>query len=372
MTDTLRKAISALSGLTLCGILVAGLWPFHSPKNQVHWLANQNGLHFGRHGTILSSGLLESASPDGPSCSLEIWLEPVSAWKTGTVFAFYDPSSHRQFSLQQNYTDLALQRDIGDGYQQTNLTIGEVFRRKQVFITVNSDGRDTAIYIDGNLVARSSRFGLTGQDLTGKLILANSPLQGNSWPGHLRGLAIYTKELTADKVGQHYHDWTQKGKPNLSDNERALALYLFDEHTGITIHNQLRSGIDLYIPDRYLVVDQILLEPPWKELHRQRNYLDNVLINVAGFIPLGFCFSAYLISVRQLEYGVFATIVFGAIVSLTIEVLQAHLPTRDSGVTDLITNTLGTGVGVILYRAAALPMARAFSRKTLGAIETVK
>ena len=360
---SLRKVISVLSGLTLCGILVAGLWPFHSPKNQVHWLANQNGLHFGRYGTILSSGLLGSANSDGPSCSLEIWLEPASAWKTGTVFAFYDPSTHRQFSLQQNYTDLALQRDIGDGYQQTNLAIDEVFRRKQVFITVTSDGRDTAVYIDGNLVARSLRFGLTRQDLTGKLILANSPLQGNSWPGQLRGLAIYTKELTADEVGQHYHDWTQKGEPNVSDNERALALYLFDEHTGNSIHNQVRSGIDLYIPDRYLVVDQILLEPPWKEFHRQRNYLDNVLINVAGFIPLGVCFSAYFTSVRRLKHGVLATIVFGAIVSLTIEVLQAHLPTRDSGVTDLITNTLGTGVGVTLHRAAALPLARALAAR---------
>jgi len=370
-SDTLRKAISALSGLTLCGILVAGLWPFHSPKNQVHWLENENGLRFGRYGTILGSGLFEAASSDGPSCSLEIWLEPASAWKTGTVFASYDPSTHRQFSLQQNYTDLALQRDIGDGYQQTNLA-DEVFRRKQVFITVTTDGRETAVYIDGNLAARSLRFGLTVQDLTGKLILANSPLQGNSWPGRLRGLAIYTKELTADEVGQHYQDWTQKGEPNVGDNERALALYLFDEHTGNSIHNQVRSGIDLYIPDRYLVVDQILLEPPWKEFHRQRNYLDNVLINVAGFIPLGFCFSAYFTSVRHLKHGVLATIVFGAIVSLTIEVFQAHLPTRDSGVTDLITNTLGTGIGVTIYRAAALPLAQAFSRKTLGAIETVE
>src|SRR5271166_1315282 len=371
-TYTLGKAISALSGLTLCGILVAGLWPFHSPKNQVHWLANQNGLHFGRYGTILSPGLLESASWDGPSCSLEIWLEPASAWKTGTVVAFYNPSTHRQLPLQQDYTDLVLQRDIGDEYQQTNLIIDEVFRREQVFIAVTSDGRETAVYIDGNLVTRSLRFGFMLQDLSGKLILANSPLQGNSWPGQLRGLAVYTSELTADEVGQHYQDWTQKGEPSVSDNERALALYLFDEHTGKGIHNQVRSGIDLYIPDRYLVVDQILLEPPWKEFHRQRNYLDNVLINVAGFIPLGFCFSAYFTSVRHLKHGVLATIVFGAIVSLTIEVLQAHLPTRDSGVTDLITNTLGTGLGVILYRAAALPLARAFSRKTLGAIETVK
>jgi VanZ family protein len=352
--------------LTLCSILVAGLWPFHSPKNQVHWLENENGLRFGHYGTILSSGIFERTSSDGPSCSLEIWLEPASTWDTGTLIAFYSPLATRQFSLHQSYTDLALQRDIGDQPQQSNLGemhVHDVFRKQQAFITITSDGQGTAVYIDGQLVTRSPGFRLSTKDLTGKLIVATSPLQSDSWSGQLRGLGLYRSELSAAQIAQHYEDWTQKAKLTFTGDEGALALYRFDEHAGKIVHNQVRSEVDLYIPDRYMVVHQALLESPWMEFHRRGTHLDDILINIGGFVPLGFFLCAYFTSVPQVKHGVWVTIAFGAIVSLTIEILQAYLPTRYSGVTDVITNTFGTGVGVALYRVVALPLVRALAPK---------
>jgi len=361
-----RQVIGALAILTLCGILVAGLWPFHSPKNQVYWLRNGNGLRFGDYGTILSSGIFESVSSDGPACSLEIWLEPVLPGNGGTVAAFYSPSPRRQFSLQQSHYDLALQRDFEDPHhhgQRVVRSADEVFRKKRLFVTVTSDGRDAAVYVDGHLVTRLLGFGLSIQDLTGKLIVANSPLQNYSWSGQLRGLAIYRSELNATQVAQHYDDWTQKGKPAVAENERALALYLLDEHSGTIVHNRARPGIDLYIPERYLVVDQMFLESPWKEFHRQWSYLKYLLVNIAGFVPLGFFLFAYFSAAPRMRCAALATVILGSVVSLTVEVLQAHLPTRDSGVTDIITNTLGTFVGVVSYRATAGPLARVAAKR---------
>ena len=123
---------------------------------------------------------------------------------------------------------------------------------------------------------------------------------------------------------------------------------------GNIAHNKMNSGSDLYIRQRYFVLHAPLLEAPWDEFQPSWSYWKNVLINIAGFIPLGFFFCAYFSSIRGLDRAVLATIVFGGVVSLTIEVLQAFLPTRDSGMTDLITNTLGTGIGAVLYTCGSV------------------
>ena len=173
-------------------------------------------------------------------------------------------------------------------------------------------------------------------------------LADNGWQGQLRGLAIYNRELTAAEVLQHYDAWTRNQQAEIK-NEGPAALYLCNEGAGNVVHSQTNSGNDLHIPERYFVLRAPFLELPWDEFQPSWSYCKNVLINIGGFVPLGFFFCAYFSSVRRLNRAALATILLGGVVSFAIEVLQAFLPTRDSGMTDIITNTLGTGIGAMLY-----------------------
>lgn len=366
----MRTKIPALLCLAvLCGILLAGLLPFRGPRNGVIWLGNQNAIRLSGRSTLWSSGSFAPQSlAEGTSCSLEIWLQPDLPRDSNAILSFSTAENPLQLTLHQYISLLILQTGTpGKRTPASTIGIDGVFHQGTlVFVTIAFGPQQTAMYVNGAL-SRTFSQSRIGKDCAGQIVLGTSPVLDDSWAGQLRGLALYGQELTPDEVRHHYESWTTQGRPELSDQERVIALYLFTEHSGNVVHNSVPGGIDLYIPARYALVHQIFLCPFWEEFKFRRSYFKDLLINIAGFMPLGFFFYAYWSSVRPIRRAALVTTAFGLAVSLTIELLQSVIPTRDSGTTDLITNTLGTFLGVRLYgwSVARSVLARIYAAKLL-------
>jgi hypothetical protein len=348
------KLLSLACFAILGGILVAGLWPFHAPRNQVHWLLNNRGLWFGRHGTALSATEFKAQNASGSkACTVEIGLAPAITWDRRTILAFYATNHTIPFSLHQLERDLLIERHLGGLNRQIGaekLCVGGVFRRdRAALIDITSNGRETVVYVNGLRAAESSEFAFSSKDLAGELVLANSPVMDDSWSGVMKELAIYNLFLTQQAALLRYQSWAETGSPAPALGGRPVALYFFHVAAGRVIRNQAAEGPDLYIPRQFTVPDQIFLERPWSEYQSELSYWKNVFINIVGFVPLGFFFFPYFSLVHRSRRSAMMTLLLGAAVSVTIEVLQAYLPTRFSGMTDVFTNTLGTAAGVGVY-----------------------
>ncbi len=145
-----------------------------------------------------------------------------------------------------------------------------------------------------------------------------------------------------------------------------MALYMFNEHHDNTIVNLMDSTNNLIIPDRYFALHPIFLSSVTRDYQPTWEYWHDIGVNIAGFIPYGFFVAIFWSEVRTIKHPVAAALFFGLLLSLMIEILQFFLPTRSSGTTDLITNTLGTVIGVMIYRSKLSQSLLARVRRQFG------
>jgi hypothetical protein len=344
----------------LCGIFVAGLWPFCGPANQVGWSAEGNGIEFGQHGPGISLGRFElRPGQDNSAGSVEAWLEPHKMAPSETLLAF-DTKEHPggPFMLEQRADALVVERHNIDarGICRTGqFAVRNVFESgRRVHVTIVLMAHHTLVYVNGALAVDSYLIGDSARNLTGRLVLANSTVVDSSWSGEILGLAVYPERLSADQIARDYKEWTSGGMPKNEADETPLALYRFDEREGRVAHNAADRQTNIVFPDRYFVLHPRFLTPAWKRFRfgwPGAEYWQDVMINIVGFLPVGFLLLNYLAQSRAVRHGWMLAIGAGFLMSLTIEVLQWFLPTRDSDMTDVITNTLGTALGAGIYRA---------------------
>jgi VanZ like family/Concanavalin A-like lectin/glucanases superfamily len=356
-TANTRQTLGVICLLVLCAVLVAALWPFHAPVNEVNWLANENGVRFGRNGTILSRGEFQTKRSSEPSYTLEICLTPASGRHWHSIMAFYSKQNHYGFGFGQTGYDLFLVRHTLDQQGQWRIAVyvGDIFRKdKTLFVTIAAGPQGTEVYVDGALARVFPQFRTTAHDIRGELVIGTSPVRDAGWPGELHGLAIYERELTPEEIVRNYTAWSHNGGPNPDNVQSAAALYTFDERSGDTVHNRLKSGPDLHIPTHYMIFDKPLLLPVWKEYSGDWGYWESVVLNIIAFVPLGFFVCSYLSLSPAPKKPLLIAIFLGGALSLTVEILQAYLPTRESGTTDIITNTSGTAIGAMLFNSSWL------------------
>ncbi|MBZ5614915.1 MAG: VanZ family protein [Acidobacteriia bacterium] len=359
------KMLSGSCLLVLGCILVAGLWPFHTPHNAVSWLKNEDGLAFGRHGSVLSVNAFRNIrSANDAGYSLEIRLTPEGIPGGGSILAFDSSQDPRApFLLRQYGTSIAVQRYMDDQQGHINhlwFRVDHVFQAgKRVLVTVTSNKNGTLLYVNGALAGADSDAGIVGREFTGRLVLANSTVD-DSWTGQIAGLAIYDRELTPAQVSSHFQSWTPAHGPLLTGEQPPVALYLFDERGGSTVRNVVDPTTNLTIPASYFVLHPAFLRSTREVYARSRglgkswSFWEDLGVNIGGFVPLGFAFYAYFSSVKRTGRAALLVVTLGFFLSFAIEALQWLLPTRDSGMTDLFTNTTGTALGVLLHRSSTV------------------
>jgi hypothetical protein len=359
-------------------LFTAGLWPFNPfPKNQVTWLASGKGLQFGDHGVVFSRWPVERTRLKRDSfCTLAIRLQPEAVFRgaSGTLLEFYASESPSQFRLMQWRDFLLMRRDYRDA--QNHLKTREVdvehafLTHEPVWFTITSSPDGSVVYRNGVRVAGTTRMGLSCADFAGQLVLGDSAITDNAWPGNILDLAIYDRELSSQEIASKYVSWNENKtvhevgvdqRVDLYVDQHIVAQYPFNEGSGQNVRGQPVGAPDLYIPEIFKVPHKKMLMWPWEE-GRDKVTVRDLSINIFGFVPFGFVFIAYLTWNRNARHATIVTILCGAAISLTIEILQEYIPGRDSGILDIITNTVGTSLGALLFRWAPMQY---LTRKTL-------
>ncbi len=345
-------------------ILFAGLWPHElNFENQVALLKDGNGVHFSGRGILYSLPLsirrpLHINSTD-KALTIEMAVQADKEWKSSLPFilAIDDGQPCERLIIGQWINHLIIKNrrkacfQSGD-YAELDLDNSLIVGKLQ-FITITSGSEGTALYLNGSLVKKKTNLSLLrpGEMLSGRLVLGNSSAGNQSWAGTVSALALYDTTLSSEEVLRDYESWRDSRSISPRKNDLPFVDYRFDELTGPVVKDHSGQGNDLLIPEHFSPPHHRMLTLPWDDFHVSGAYARDIAINILGFIPFGFYIAWYL-SVRGVPglRVIILVMLLGAGISLFIEVAQAYLPDRYSQLTDVITNTFGTAIGIYLWR----------------------
>ncbi len=350
--------------------LLAGFWPFNFfPENQVRWIPGKDGIEFEsskdrkdcRGGGMVQTRSAVVAGEKNFSRSLgmtiELWLKPFKEPRRcrARILSFYDASDQEVFFVGQWRSHLMVRgklRRMGGKVVFREIGVRDVLTPEiPIFVTICSGENGIGVYIDGKVARQYPNLRLVKNvaELSAFVARLGNNREGTgAWAGQLYGLAFYGRSLTAKQVETDFKTWTSgAGMQGLEVTQKALALYRFDERRGRMIRSAVPGRAAFHMPSR-LPAEKKLLKASCPLNHE----ISDLLVNFLGFLPLGFLFCLRVLVMRSKRVSILESVVFavaaGTLLSFCIEWGQVALPTRDSSLTDLMVNFLGTVAGAML------------------------
>ena len=334
--------------------LVAGLYPFNFvPNNEVHWLVGENGVRFEGYGQVYGPGPLPtSGSPTQVAFSIELLVSSHEGSKRSIESLFSIQNGHaNHFAIERWTEDLIVAgwlRDARGRIFFERLFCGHIFATQAMhFVTITTSSEGTSVYVEGVQQRSYPGLELTPENFQGTLLLGQSSSGHQQWRGEIGALAIYNAVLTPEEVVENRHWWETGQFDRLRTRAVEIAIYPFNERSGVIVHNQGNWGQDLEIPRKLRALHRVVLKGPTR---RSFADLSDIALNLLGFIPFCALLVIYLRGGGTYSKASAAaiSILIGILISLSIELLQVYLPSRDSSLLDLVMNALGSLIGAIV------------------------
>jgi VanZ like family len=341
-------------------VLFFGLRPKTWPAaNEVHWMPDEKALRFRNPGMAYVDDLrFFHGDRDLSEFSIEMVVKTETVRKTGfrPLLVIHDGEDRRQLAVWQWGASVIVMN--GDDYDYTRrwprVYANNVFSPgTMLYLTITGGESGTCLYLDGALAAQNSEWKafVPQKGKKCRLIIGNSVYGKHSWTGDFYGLAISGDTITAEDARRHFKQWAATHDLDFNKQTNQRLLFTFKEKTGNWIPDQVDGRRILQIPAHITALKTGLLSSPWHTFTLNRAFLIDAVLNVIGFAPLGFFLHGWL-TVSEWFVGIrkhMVTVFFCLMLSLAIEIAQAYLPARFSSLMDVILNTLGGGLGVLLF-----------------------
>jgi hypothetical protein len=180
-------------------------------------------------------------------------------------------------------------------------------------------------------------------------VLGNSPRGKNGWHGEIKRLTIYDRVLLPKEIMMHSKASIKKGIGVLTQTPGCVVAYPLDEGEGDIARSIMGAASPFYIPVTLTALDPFSVGWSFKNMRFYGFNQSDFLKNIAFFVPFGALFATIIRKRYAVGYVSALVIVTlsGGVISCLIEGVQLLLPSRSTGIADIVGNLLGSGLGVL-------------------------